>query len=145
VARMSAFNLCYSQIMIERQKNPRKQGDAGMGVAIGWFATQGYTVCVPLTDSQPYDLVVENGEGLKRVFVRTTTQLSKRGNGVYNCGLRTQGGNKSQFTIRKFDQKCADLVFIVCGDGCKFLLSSHEVKTQTTISLGKKYEKFKVF
>ena len=38
------------------QKNSKKQGDIGLGIAIGWFATQGYTVCVPLTDSQDYDL-----------------------------------------------------------------------------------------
>lgn len=67
-----------------------------MGIAIGWFACHGFTVCVPLTDSQPYDLVVDGGEGLKRVAVRTTTQ--KRGQ-TYLVGLRTQGGNKSQFTI----------------------------------------------
>jgi hypothetical protein len=130
--------------MIQRYSNPRKQGDAGMGVAIGWFATQGFTVCVPLTDSQPYDLVVENGEGLKKVFVRTTTQVSRRGSGIYNCGLRTQGGNKSQFKIKEFDPNCADLVFIVCGDGSKFLLPSCEVTTKTMISLGEKYARFKV-
>lgn len=30
--------------MLSTQKNSRKQGDVGMGLAIGWFATQGFTV-----------------------------------------------------------------------------------------------------
>jgi hypothetical protein len=32
--------------------NPRKQVDVGLGRAIGWFASNGYTVALPLTDSQ---------------------------------------------------------------------------------------------
>lgn len=44
-----------------RQHNPKKQGDAGLGVAIGWFTTHGYTMSVPLTDSQDYDLIVDDG------------------------------------------------------------------------------------
>jgi hypothetical protein len=43
--------------MLTGHKNTKKQGDVGL--AIGWFTSQGHTVCVHLTDSQDYDLVVE--------------------------------------------------------------------------------------
>lgn len=126
--------------MVNRESNPRKQGDAGMGVAIGWFASNGYTVCVPLTDSQGYDLIVDDECMLKRVFVRTTTR--KNGSGNWEAGLRTQGGNKSQFKIRKFDKDAVELVFIVCGDGSMFLIPSGKVECMSSITLGDKYKEY---
>ena len=44
---------------MRKYKNSKKQGDAGLGIAIEYFTTKGYCVCIPLTDSQEYDLVVE--------------------------------------------------------------------------------------
>ena len=38
-----------AMLQMDKCKNSKKQGDVGMGVAIGWFAADGYTVCVPLT------------------------------------------------------------------------------------------------
>lgn len=52
--------------MLKDKKNSRKQGDAGLGIAIGWFAKQEWTICFPLTDNQDYDLVVEKDFGLKK-------------------------------------------------------------------------------
>jgi hypothetical protein len=52
--------------MFEACTNSKKQGYLGLGVAIGWFCQNGYVVNIPLTDSQEYDLVVDNGQGLKK-------------------------------------------------------------------------------
>ena len=49
------------------QKNSRKQGDVGLGRAIAYFTSEGFTVCLPLTDNQDYDLVVEKENGLKKI------------------------------------------------------------------------------
>jgi len=124
-----------------RHVNPRKQGDAGMGIAIGWFACAGYTVCLPLTDSQPYDLVVDNGSGLKRVAVKTTTQFN---NGAYDVGLRTQGGNKSQFTIRHFDRDSIEMLFVACDNGDRYLIPTAEFSAKSYLRLSGKYARFKV-
>jgi len=125
-----------------RNTNPRKQGDAGMGIAIGWFACAGYTVCVPLTDSQPYDLVVDDGEhGLQRVSVKTTTQIK---GGAYEVGLRTQGGNKSQFTIRHFDQAGIEILFVACDDGSRYVIPTTAFAARSYLHLSKKYEQYKV-
>jgi hypothetical protein len=40
-------------------RNSKKQGDWGLGSAIAWFTAQGYTVALPITDSQHYDLIVD--------------------------------------------------------------------------------------
>lgn len=57
-----------------RRGNPRKQGLIGVGDAIAWFCSHGYDVCLPLNDSQKYDLVVDLGGDLHRVKVKTSTR-----------------------------------------------------------------------
>ena len=66
------------------QSNSKKQGDVGLGMSIGWFASQGYTVSLPLTDSQDYDLVVEIEGVLRKVQVKTSKY--KR-DGYFNFNL----------------------------------------------------------
>ncbi len=48
-------------------KNSKKQGDIGLGAAIAYFTFKGFTVSIPLTDSQDYDLVVDDGHKLSRI------------------------------------------------------------------------------
>lgn len=43
------------------QVNSKKQGDVGLGTDISFFTQRGWTVSIPLTDSQDYDLVVDEG------------------------------------------------------------------------------------
>jgi hypothetical protein len=74
--------------------NPRKQGDVGLGSAVGWFAANGYTVSLPLTDSQDYDVVVDDGEGLARVQVRTTRH--RQANGLYAYGFVSTAGTGAE-------------------------------------------------
>jgi hypothetical protein len=57
-------------------------------------------VCVPLTDSQDYDLVVEFEDGLKKIQVRTTTQRSNSSE-FYIVHLRICGGNSKKNFVRK--------------------------------------------
>jgi len=127
------------------QKNSRKQGDVGLGIAIGWFATQGYTVCVPLTDSQDYDLVVEfTGEGLKKVQVKTTKAKNPEDN--YRVELRTRGGNKTGTGRTKhWGEVDCDYLFIVTADNEKYLIPKEDtLHIKSEISLGKQKDLYKV-
>ena len=92
--------------MLKEQKNSRKQGDVGLGIAIGWFAKSGWTICIPLTDNQDFDLAVEKEDGLKKVQVKTTYRESKYG--VYQASLKTCVGNKSGYIIKNFDPTNVD-------------------------------------
>ena len=128
--------------MLRDQKNSKKQGDVGMGVAIGWFASQGYTVCVPLTDSQSYDLIVDEGGGLQRVQVKTVWY--KRGKS-YQVELRTRGGNRSGTGVSKdFDPEKVELLFVHCENGKTFLFSAEEVTATTVLSLHEDREEGRV-
>jgi hypothetical protein len=74
-------------------KNSKKQGDAGLGQAIAYFTSKGYDVALPLTDSADWDLIVEMEDGLKRIQVKTSSQISKTGVMKFNCDVK--GGNKT--------------------------------------------------
>lgn len=130
------------KLIAEKFKNTNKQGDAGLGIAIGWFSMHDYTVSIPLTDSQDYDLIVDNGVGLLRVQVKTTTY--KR-NSNYRVDLRVKGGNKSGTgKIKKFDHSKADAIFAVTGDGTKYLIPTNRFTNTGQISLCEIYEEFKL-
>ena len=123
--------------------NSKKQGDIGLGCAIGWFTKNNYTVSVPLTDSQDYDLIVDDGSPL-RVQVKTT-KFREKDNDHYTAHLTTCGGNRSGTgKIKKFDPTKVELLFILTETGDMFLIPSNRVLGRTTINLGKLYEEFKV-
>lgn len=46
--------------------NNQQKGNAGLSLAIGYFGSNGYTVSVPLNDTQWYDLVIEKMEFSKQ-------------------------------------------------------------------------------
>jgi hypothetical protein len=119
----------------------RKQGDAGLGLAIGWFASHGYTVSVPLTDSQNYDLIVDNGD-LKKVQVKST--FFKR-RGSYTISLTTKGGTRhSKNKIKKFDKLSCDILFVVTDCGDYYLIPTEYVDVQHTLTLNGDWNECKV-
>lgn len=40
----------------------KNKGRAGLSLAIAYFGCNGYTVSLPLNDTQDYDLIVDDGE-----------------------------------------------------------------------------------
>ena len=65
----------------------KNKGRAGLSLAIAYFGCNGYTVSLPLNDTQDYDLIVDDGKKLYKVQVKATGQ--KKENGNYICSLRT--------------------------------------------------------
>lgn len=81
-------------------KNKSKQGDAGLGAAIAYFTIHEYTVCIPLTDNDCFDLVVsKDSNELLKVQVKTSNHLTK--SNTYAVQLRTLGGNQSWSGVAK--------------------------------------------
>ena len=119
--------------MLKNQENSRKQGDVGLGAAIAWFTKKGYTTCVPLTDSQKYDLVVDMGKGLKRVQVKTT--FFKKRSGHYVVTTKTCGGNRSGNKTHYFDNVNSDYLFAFTEEGSMYLIPSRVVpKSEMTLN-----------
>lgn len=60
--------------MFSHLKNSKLQGNVGMA----FYSKLGRIVSIPMTDSQDYDLLVDNGENILKIQVKTTTQVDKR-------------------------------------------------------------------
>lgn len=127
--------------MFENCSNSKKKGDAGLGQAIAYFTGLGVSVCVPLTDSQDYDLVVELEHELKKVQVKSAGY--KVGD-VYRVGLRVCGGNsKVNFVHKHATEIRYDYLFIVTSECVRYLIPKATIAdVRAEISLGKKYEKY---
>ena len=125
-------------------RNSKKQGDAGLGQAIAYFTSKGYDVALPLTDSADWDLIVELEDGLKRVQVKTSSQLTERGIMKFNADVK--GGNQSfKRTNAKMipDQKW-ELIFLHhVITGKQALIPKEALTTKGQINLGgNKYNEF---
>ena len=127
--------------MFENAVNSKKQGDIGMCYALAYFSKLGYTVSIPVTDSQDYDLIVDNGTLLK-VQVKTTKCLNK---GKYQVALKTCGGNKSGYTTKKFSNNSSDLLFVLDNSGNMYVIPKCKIHSNTAIILGKEYDNYKVY
>ena len=118
-----------------------KQGNLGLGKAIGYFVSKGYTVSLPLNDTQSYDLIVDINDNLFRVSVKTSRNTS---NGVsYSVNLRNTGGNRTG-TVRQipFDNNSCDLLFVYTADEKTYLIPSKKIDSINSICVGNKYSEY---
>ena len=111
--------------------NSKQQSSIGIARAISYFTNKGYSVFIPVSDCNRYDLLIDTGENILRVEVKTTTQKSGQ------TELRTLGGNQSWNGIIKFiSSKDCDIVFIVnliTGAEKEFLIEELELRRTVTV------------
>jgi hypothetical protein len=124
------------------RSNPREQGLIGVTDAIAYFGRIGWSVSMPLIDSQPYDLVVDDRDRLHRVQVKTTTHRSRYG--VFVVSLATRGGNQSFHTSKDFDPSTSDLLYVLTDERQRYLIPTRAITTKTSVSLGERMEPFVV-
>ena len=130
-------------MLLNECKTYSKQGNIGLAYAIAYYSKLGYTVSIPLTDTQDYDIIVDTGETLLKVQVKTTTCKSEYNN--YQLNLKVSGGNRSgEGKVKTFDQNNCDLVFAMTNDFEFYSIPRKEITSKTGISLGEKYLPFKV-
>jgi hypothetical protein len=114
--------------------NSRKQGDLGSSYAIAYFSSLEYTVSIPLSDSQPYDLIVEKGGICQRVQVKTCFKKSKHGK--YNLETRTVSNTRGQvFQVKRLSKNDFDIMFVMDGDGKFYVIPSQDIDGAGQISL----------
>jgi hypothetical protein len=127
-------------------RNSKKQGDVGLVLAIAWFETHDYSVSIPLTDSQDYDLVADMDGCLKKVQVRTSYH-QKLNNSDYTVNLRVMGGNRSGKDSRKdFIDTNMDYLFVILDNGAKYLIPREAVNNRKAITFyeASPYQKYRV-
>ena len=122
-------------------KSNKEKGNAGLGIAIAYYSTNGYTVSIPLNDTQDYDLIVDKNNVLKKVQVKVTSCKTKYNK--YQVALKSCGGTKGETYKTIIDTKI-DEVFIVTDTMEMFIIPIEEIKNKTTLNLCEKYEKNRV-
>lgn len=128
--------------MFDNQRNSKKQGDVGLGNAISWACKHGFTVAIPLTDSQDYDLIIDQNGKLLRVQVKTTRYFRK---GCYVVSLSVNGGNRSGTgKTKKLDVTAVDAIFVLCENGDEYFIPVWDEMPRTGINLSSLYSKYKL-
>lgn len=124
--------------------NTNKQGDVGMACAIQYFAMLGYVVSIPLTDSQDYDIIVDNGKRLFTVQVKTTKHKTRYNRYIVN--LKTSYWNKKGNFARACTDMKYDLLFVLTESGTCYLIPKSDIRTiRNGVVLGNDKNKYKVY
>ena len=119
----------------------KQRGNCGLGIAIGYFSTNGYTVSIPLNDTQDYDLLIDKDNKIKSVQVKYTTCKTKYGN--YQVALKSCGGTNGK-TYKTVIDTNVDYLFIATDQLDMYLIPIEEVTNKSTLNLCDKYEKYRL-
>lgn len=104
--------------------------------AIRYYTRQGYVVSVPMTEACRYDLIVDDGDTLKRIQCKTSSRVNDAG--TFEVNLGTSGGNQSWRGQKKpLSAEEFDELFIWCSDDSTWIIPSREVDGRSSMSVGK--------
>lgn len=120
----------------------REKGNSGLGMAIAYYSCNGYTVSIPLNDTQDYDLIVERDGILKTVQVKSSGCLSRQKK--YQVALRSCGGTVGK-TYKTFIDTKVDIIFILTADMQMYEIPKVDIKNRNTLNICDKYLKYKVY
>lgn len=128
--------------MFNKTYGTKGQGNVGIAAAILYFTTEGYTVSIPLNDSQDYDLIIGSVDELKRVQVKTTKY--KTPHGIYQVTVKSSGGTKGKVYHRVSESSC-DLLYVLCENSDQYLIPKEVfIKYRNTINLGDEFQKYRI-
>ena len=116
----------------------KEKGRAGMALAKAYFGANGYTVSIPLNDTQDYDLIVDKDDKLLKVQVKFTgTKENER----YRVKLMTNGRNKNYGTVK---DSSVDILFVVTSNKDTYLIPKEVITQVSNVRLTNIYDKYKV-
>jgi hypothetical protein len=113
-----------------------------------WLAGNGALVWSPLGHSPDVDLLADFDGRLMRVQVKTSTlrHRTPRGGERWLVAIATNGGNQSWTGCTKtFDPAKVDCLFVLVGDGRRWLIPAAAIEPQRQITLGgRRYSEFEI-
>lgn len=122
---------------------PKRQGNVGVARAIYEYSKRGYTVLLPASDSDKYDIVVDVDGLLLKVQVKTSRcKVGEK----YQINLATKGGNTKHNTIRGRASNDYDLLFCLTEDGACWSIPVEALGTaaQSIVVSSIKYDRYKL-
>jgi len=104
----------------------KDQSVQAKGIAIGWFSKNEYTVSLPISRHEDYDILVDKDGKILKIRIISTNY--KNSIGKWEVSLRQMCSTYScGNTTKKFDNTSCDAVFMVCGTHELFLIPSADI------------------
>lgn len=119
----------------------KEKGNSGLVAAIAYYGFKGYTISLPLNDTQDYDLIVDNGEKLLKVQVKATSQRTECGYSVVSvksCG-GTNGG-----IYKTVKDTNIDILFVLTELQEMYEIPFEYITTTSSLGLGPDRQCFRV-
>jgi len=95
-------------------RTTQRKGDIAVSQAIASFTKLGFDVAIPITESAPYDLLVDIGKEIKKVQVRYSTEGE--------VDLRRVHSNSKGYVVKKIKEEVYDWLSIYKADGTEYLI-----------------------
>ena len=95
-------------------RHTQKKGDSAVAQAIATFTKLGYDVLIPLTESAPYDLVIDEGRKLQRIQVKYCSGK--------DVDLRRVHSNAQGYVVKKTKENAYDWLYILKNTGEEYLI-----------------------
>lgn len=118
----------------------KEKGRSSLGIAIGYFSINGYTVSIPLNDTQDYDLIIEKDGKIETVQVKSTDCKTKYG--VYQVALKSCGGTKGK-TYKTVINTKVDKLVVITKELNIYIIPIKDIKNKSTLNLCSKYDVYK--
>ena len=109
--------------------NRKQIGRIGLSMAINYFTLKGYTVSIPMNDTQWYDLIIEKNE----IFQTVQCKATQTKEGLID--FRSTGGTKGAIYDNLLNHSELDWLFCVNKDYKMWLIPIKEITTKKQISL----------
>ena len=109
--------------------NRKQIGRLGLSMAINYFTIQGYTVSLPINDTQWYDLIVEKNNQFFTVQCKATQTKND------SIDLRSTGGTKGSVYDNALNHSKLDYLFCVNKDLKMWLIPIKDITTSKQITL----------
>ncbi len=100
-------------------KETQRKGDLAVAKAIVRFTEMGYIVSTPLSESVPYDLVIDTDKGLKRVQVKYFGGKTKP-----HFRMRRVHTNSTGPVVKVYTKDDFDWAYVYCSSGAEYLIES---------------------
>ena len=109
--------------------NRKNIGRIGLSMAINYFTCKGYTVSIPMNDTQWYDIVIEKDGKFETVQCKATSTESK------TIDFRSTGGTKGTAYDNLLNHSELDYLFCVDSDFNMWLIPIKEITTTKQVTL----------
>ena len=135
-------------MFLDNKDSARAQGDIGEARAIYEFTKMGYMVSIPTSVHCKYDLVVDDGERLLRVQVKTSQHQKK--SGTFEVNLSQTSTKYMEGRIHQFQKvkrsRQFDILFVLTGDDNVWILPEDKIEGNFSILLNEtgKYSQYKL-